>query len=446
MKDIVTAVDIINEQAQLERDARETLPGKFETCTFNQGYIRQPLYACKTCLPPPTEDTKRDALETKFQPAGMCYSCSIACHADHILYELFPKRHFRCDCGVKDKFGDHRCELGAAEKQNVSNKDNCYNHNFVGRYCRCNEEYDPSTEVETMYQCVLCEDWFHERCIGKIPDEFSDFEHYVCRACVKKHPYIVNQDKRFNIGVCKPDEPIHQWAGHGITTNLSSSSQINSAEEVSNSNSNNTPDSLETTADQTTSTEDSAITNNCHTEHTINNHPDKSINGEVNDKRKRDELADQQETLGVESKSKKSKLEAGGMCKNLHGVAKPGELIELFLDEDWREGLCRCDKCYRQYKADGIEFLFCEEKTFEPEEDEDAGKSLMEIGMEQLGKMDRVEALDGLRLYHTMLDQIKPFLQTFKDSGKVVTARDIQSFFEQKRQEREEQKKNRPSS
>ncbi|ORZ09546.1 hypothetical protein BCR42DRAFT_423629 [Absidia repens] len=445
MKDIVTAVDIINEQAQLERDAQATLPGKFETCTFNQGYIRQPLYACKTCSPPP-KDTERDAPETKFQPAGMCYSCSIACHADHVLYELFPKRHFRCDCGVKGKFDEHRCELAVVEKQNVSNKDNCYNHNFIGRYCRCNEEYDPSTEVETMYQCVLCEDWFHERCIGNIPDKFSDFESYACRACVKKHPYIVNQDQRFNIGICRPDEPIYQWIGHGITTDLSSSTQTNSSEEVNSSNSNSAPDTATTSANQTTSTEAITIINNCHSKNTNNKLPDNSINGDTNDKRKRDELADQEEALDVENKPKKSKPERGDMCKNLHGVTKPGELIELFLDESWREGLCQCDKCYRQYKVDGIEFLLHEEKTFEPEEDEDAGKSLMEIGMEQLGKMDRVEALDGLRIYHTMLNQIKPFLQTFKDSGKVVTARDIQSFFDQKRQEREEQKKNRSLS
>jgi E3 ubiquitin-protein ligase UBR7 len=89
---------------------------------------------------------------------------------------------------------------------------------------------------------------------------------------------------------------------------------------------------------------------------------------------------------------------------------------------------------------DKIDFVLREEVTYEPEEDEDAGKSLMQIGMEQLSKMNRVEALDGLRMYQTLWDQIKPFLQTFQESGQVVTASDIQSFFDQRRREREEEK------
>jgi len=36
--------------------------------------------------------------------AGFCYSCSITCHTDHDVYELWTKRHFRCDCG-NSKFG-----------------------------------------------------------------------------------------------------------------------------------------------------------------------------------------------------------------------------------------------------------------------------------------------------------------------------------------------------
>jgi E3 ubiquitin-protein ligase UBR7 len=121
----VTALDYIEIQDQLEKDAQSILPGKFEKCTFPLGYVRQPLYACKTCS---TEEK---------EPAGMCYSCSIACHSSHELFELFPKREFRCDCGLPGKFANHACSLMIPAKKIVKSNDrNKYNHNFEGRYCR----------------------------------------------------------------------------------------------------------------------------------------------------------------------------------------------------------------------------------------------------------------------------------------------------------------------
>lgn len=117
----MTALDYIQKQEELEREAREALPGKFEKCTFPLGYIRQPVYACKTC----------DSL------SGMCYSCSMSCHADHELLELFAKRHFRCDCGLLDKFDNHPCSLTIPAKKIIkTNDENKYNHNFRGFYCR----------------------------------------------------------------------------------------------------------------------------------------------------------------------------------------------------------------------------------------------------------------------------------------------------------------------
>lgn len=125
--DTVTALDYIESQERLEKEAQSILPGKFEKCTFPLGYVRQALYACKTC------STENGSAE----PAGMCYSCSIACHSSHELFELFPKRAFRCDCGLQNKFGSHPCSLMIPAKKNVKcNDKNQYNHNFEGRYCR----------------------------------------------------------------------------------------------------------------------------------------------------------------------------------------------------------------------------------------------------------------------------------------------------------------------
>ena len=89
-----TAQDYIASQLSLEADAREALPYQFDTCTYPLGSLRQSVYACLTCTPPPA------SIHQQFTPAGVCYSCSISCHGEHNLVELFTKRDFACDCGT----------------------------------------------------------------------------------------------------------------------------------------------------------------------------------------------------------------------------------------------------------------------------------------------------------------------------------------------------------
>lgn len=57
-------------------------------CTYEQGYITQPIYACRTCF------------DKSGKHFGFCFGCSMNCHVDHDIYELFDKRHFKCDCGT----------------------------------------------------------------------------------------------------------------------------------------------------------------------------------------------------------------------------------------------------------------------------------------------------------------------------------------------------------
>ncbi|KAI8370377.1 uncharacterized protein BYT42DRAFT_616930 [Radiomyces spectabilis] len=358
---VVTAIDIVNQQDQLEREAQEALPGKFEQCTFSQGYLRQPLYACKTC----SGDSEH---------AGMCYSCSMMCHADHDLIELFPKRHFRCDCGVAGKFGGHGCTLASDVKLNASNTENKYNHNFAGRYCRCDQVYNPDQEQGTMYQCSVCEDWFHDRCIGDIPESLADFESYICRQCTNAYPVLINgHHTSVTFGLAKGDNLIHRWAT---------------------------------------------------------------------------ELQEDKQTLGMKRKneqdtepeldSKRSKTETDNTTP-----AETAQHVELLLKDGWRKGLCHCTECEKAWKDNHLEFLLEEEETYEPEDDEDAGKSLLEVGMEQLQRMDRVKALESVMAYQMFAQGFKEFLKGFQESGKVVQEEDIKRFFSEKQREREERKRER---
>jgi E3 ubiquitin-protein ligase UBR7 len=125
-EDTVTAEDILRAQIELERDAAEILPGSFDRCTIHMGPIRQSVYACLTCSPK--------------EPRGLCYACSIACHADHQLVELFYRRRFICDCG--HGLMPHPCQLthtATSDEGNAVTVDgprNGYDHNYLGRFCR----------------------------------------------------------------------------------------------------------------------------------------------------------------------------------------------------------------------------------------------------------------------------------------------------------------------
>ena len=161
-----TLRELLASQDELVREAALALPHSFSQCTYNLGYIRQAVYLCLTCA----------------TPRGICYPCSVACHTDHEQVELFPKRHFRCDCPSSTL--SHPC--GLHKQLEGVNTGNAYGQNFEGRFCRCGRAYDAHTEVETMIQCLACEvcpefilsgwrkypddpgfqDWYHESCLN----------------------------------------------------------------------------------------------------------------------------------------------------------------------------------------------------------------------------------------------------------------------------------------
>lgn len=171
-----TAAEFIKEQLSLEAEAREALPYQFDTCTRDLGPLRQSLYACLTCNPPPASPAQVHI------PAGVCYSCSISCHGEHTLVELFNKRDFICDCGTNRIPETTPCTLRinstTGQKGDVSGEEpatsNKYNQNFQNRFCGCGEEYDAQQEKGTMFQCLglgTCEeggcgeDWWHPECL-----------------------------------------------------------------------------------------------------------------------------------------------------------------------------------------------------------------------------------------------------------------------------------------
>lgn len=179
-----TASDFIDSQLQLEADASEALPYAFDHCTQALGPLRQNLFSCLTCNPPP------ESPSDPYTPAAVCYSCSIACHGEHTLVELFNRRNFTCDCGTTRLPATSPCTLridpttgmkGLVHSQPAA-EGNTYNHNCRNRFCSCGEVYNAEEEKGTMFQCLglageedggCGEDWWHPECVVGLGREWS---------------------------------------------------------------------------------------------------------------------------------------------------------------------------------------------------------------------------------------------------------------------------------
>ncbi len=172
---IVTLNEYIDQQDAIETEALEVLPHKFDECSYPYGYVHQTIYSCLSC--------RKDK-----NPVAVCYSCSIECHTTCELVELGWRRHLRCDCGQAPS--TTQCRL-YPEKVDA-NRENDYSgsagHNFDGLFCSCDEPFNHE-DSDDMYQCLVCQDWYHEKCIGSMPDADS-FDDFVCALCTLEHPVL----------------------------------------------------------------------------------------------------------------------------------------------------------------------------------------------------------------------------------------------------------------
>ncbi|KAI4089817.1 MAG: hypothetical protein LQ339_008470 [Xanthoria mediterranea] len=467
--DSQTASEFINSQLQLEADAREALPYAFDHCTQPLGPLRQNVFSCLTCNPPPKSTSD------PYTSAGVCYSCSIACHGEHELVELFNKRNFTCDCGTTRLPATSPCTLrldpvtgikGPVHSQPAA-EGNTYNQNFKNRFCGCEELYDPHTEKGTMFQCFglageseggCGEDWWHPECIighgrtrlrakkteplpestheslgngseptpnqdeeeedpgeEELPPGFpaeDDFETFVCYKCVDANPWI----KRYasSTGFLPP-------------VLKSEEKTSNDRSEIGDNRSGN-----ETTGTAVTHQEtmhDASLDKTDPGTKTITTPPDNSL------KRRAEDDEDSHDP----TQSKKAKTETNQNCY-YKSLLEPGdETFSLFLKEDFRDHFCRCANCYPNLRKHPQ--LLEEEESYEPplSEEEENGRgsvgtgSLLDRGEAALNNVDRVRAIEGVMVYNHLKDKVKSFLQPFAESGQAVGAEDIKAYFEKLR-------------
>ncbi|KAF9572120.1 hypothetical protein EC968_010206 [Mortierella alpina] len=433
-QDTITVSEYIAEQERLEK------------CSNSMGYIRQPVYSCLTCNPNPSEE------------AGFCYSCSISCHGDHNLVELFTKRSFRCDCGTA-KFKDTPCKLDA-KPAGATNELNQYNHNYLGRFCWCDIQYDPAKEESTMLQCVVCEDWFHDTCIGITPHN-DDFDDFICRTCTRAHSFLRRyaQHSLFMIGLsAKGGDPKsttmvdcskekQDLKGKSVAHEVTKESKSQTVEEVDILSLTAMPSDKDisaatsTTATTTTRTTTTTAAGTAVTASPVSEEQESQASTVSKMKRSLETTAEHAtEQDGSSETAKKIKLstDEAAVCKldQCPADAYPDQEMNLFATEGWRDLLCQCAQCMALYTEESVPFILGEEAIYEDEEDDEADTSILESGMKKLNEMDRVQMMDGMLAYSKMRDEIRNFLQPFSEQGKVVTSDDIQAFFAAKMEQR----------
>ncbi|KAF7195133.1 Protein mlo2 [Pseudocercospora fuligena] len=471
-----TAQEYIQSQLSLEADAREALPYQFDTCTKPLGPLRQSVYACLTCTPPPASKHQQ------FTPAGVCYSCSISCHGEHNLVELFSKRDFACDCGsTRFETSGTPCNLrpnaATGRKGDVKGEEprqgNRYNQNFEGKFCGCGEEYDPEKEKGTMFQCLglghvedggCGEDWWHPECLMGLPRI--------------KHEHIAKPEPESNGTLETVKEEGEDGAEQPIqngTSELAASTEepplpkgFPAEDDFDHLICYKCADAFPwikqyagtagflpaVPADGTVSQDSVGLSNTQPANQSV---PDtsegdqsssESAEAPIDRKRKaEDELQDSQESnkkaKGDDgSASADQSAQTNGTSKPKHESlpSAPSGKVSLFLKEDFRDHLCRCAECFPRLPR--LPQLLEEEDTYEPpvsesDHNENASVggrsvgsgSILERGEAALSGMDRVRAVEGVMAYNHVREKVKDFLKPFAESGTPVGAEDIKAYF-----------------
>ncbi|GAA5855792.1 hypothetical protein JCM5353_001505 [Sporobolomyces roseus] len=456
-------LDILAGQEALEQEARDTLPFQFDQCTYDLGYLRQPLYACLTCL----------------NHGAVCAACSIACHGEHELVELFNRRHFRCDCGTEKMGAGSCCSISARDDAPV-NDENKYDANFKGQFCFCGQPYDPHTETDSMYQCLVCEDWIHHQCLfgthsddNAAPLSEDDFDMIICERCVKGNEgvriiaeryagregsgvMIIEREGRLlgatkaleerknqglgDLGEDSEDEKVGNGekgegeriliggeSGEGVKeeetgNDTKRKSERMVEEEPITKKSRLNDDILSSGGPSTSSSSCSSLPSSSAAE------PSSSAASSIPPTAASSRLASL-----TSSRSCHAPPALSSSDTPLMKLERNGGRLNLFLGNDWMDNWCRCEECLPMF--DEFPYMLEEEDEYAPPEDAEAHKSTFDLGMDHLlNKMPRAQALDSIRAFSGLSDRIKDYLRPLAESGTSISAEHIQSFFAAERE------------
>ncbi|CAL5356290.1 unnamed protein product [Camellia sinensis] len=358
-------------------------------CTYTKGYMkRQAIFSCLTCTPDGN--------------AGVCTACSLSCHDGHEIVELWTKRNFRCDCG-NSKFGEFFCKL--FPNKDIENVENSYNHNFKGSYCTCGRPYpDPEAEEQVeMIQCCICEDWFHEEHIGlessdEIPrDEEGEplYEDFICQVCSAVCSFLTLYPQTIWAAIRQHETtkatPTNATKDKGVLEDAPT--PCGSSEKLDN---------------RISSSESPKV--NCPV--TVASSETVSVG--------KDLLVGENSDKNTDSNQCIQGAGPSTQCVVRVDLVVSPPLVEkskpMFLSKNWRDVLCRCEKCGNFYTQKGIGFLLDKEDSiaeYEKMAKEKRDEKLQQqegVELNFLNKLGHVEKMEILNGIADMKNEIHSFL------------------------------------
>lgn len=462
--------------------ARLTLSQSIENCTKDLGPLRQSVFSCLTCNPPPENPAD------PYNAAGICYACSVQCHGEHQLVEIFTKRNFTCDCGTTRLPAMSPCTLrlnpATNARGNVHSEEpsanNKYNQNFRNRFCACELYYDPFEQKGTMFQCLglgthetggCGEDWYHPGCIvGLGPKWFEKIEDKKGQKSVAAEngpmpaisedgetPVNANaapttededenedgdlpnppgfpKDDDFETFICFKCAEAHPWIKRYAGTPGFLLPVLRKTE----------GDATQQSFSDSTATDSSSKKRKAEDEEPDDSQESKRLKNSANN----NENVHAETSVEVPTATKTE--DAASACKTESALdenktaackydtlpSAPEGTFSIFCTESFRERFCRCAKCFPNLVAHAQ--LLEEEEVYEPpiseEGSENGGSthgsgSLYERGESALRNVDRVRAIEGVMAYNQLKDKLKPFFQQFAESGQAISADDIKEYF-----------------
>ncbi|PIK52124.1 hypothetical protein BSL78_10971 [Apostichopus japonicus] len=333
------------------------------------------------------------------------------------------------------------------------NEENKYNQNFNGLYCSCKRPYpDPEDNVDDeMIQCVICEDWFHGRHLGiqELPSNY-EYQEMVCTNCMTKNDFLwaytlhsvdITEVKdesnvKHEIDVDSVPTDVIQVAGkeQGVSQDVSQSSKSADAaaikDEVKSDSKEEKPEADKDNANHKDDTSSSSHTKPSSVVDSDSNGKPSETNNEEKEKSRQDSGETSDKTEDGKSSSSSSSSCQLEQLKNRTVKKTDGA---IFWKNSWRSKLCACQSCMEMYQRLHVEFLVREDDTVLAYEERgklnQSGMSQYEKGIQALSHLDRTQQVEVLQGYNDMKTELRDFLQSFADKGKVVKTEDINNFF-----------------
>lgn len=319
------------------------------------------------------------------------------------------------------------------QKKSPLNEKNKYNHNFSGQYCTCDKKFPPdendnsSESNDEMWQCIVCEDWYHTKHLN-VKVHPSKFDEFICGCCVDKLDFVHYYKNILN----DKEEEVKRPA------NVPSA--VDQKAEENAPNNGEAANSIETELNVRVNTESLAVgsetekckgTNNiCESDTNDSQAENKDPGHEISanqpkvecilDSLKREHDFNKKETPESSSETK----------------VKPSKGPLFWSDCTWRSKLCRCQMCLDMYKAKECEYLLDDKDTIQYYEAQGKAnaknnESFMERGMSALNRMNRTAVVEALHGYDELKADLSDYLRKFADTKKVVREEDIHEFFQQ---------------